>query len=294
MKGYFKMQEIGEKIRFFRKEKKLTQEELAERVGVSAQAISKWEIGLSMPDISLLLPLCRELDISVDYLLGGNRRNELEQKFQQALRKGEEYTLLVSNEALRDFPDDRKWLYRRAMDEYFLAISKNGREREAYLLLAEGHFKKLCEKFPEEDSYKSTLAEIYFMQGKKDDAFVLAYKCKEKDKLLKKILEGEDLEKHKCAILKKKFNSFLYELFDYDTLGALDLAEKFLDLFNCEYLIWQVYARRAQIYKNQKDFENFELSKNKAEFLAKKTDEKYQGIFQVSATEQLYTWGIFD
>lgn len=288
------MHEICGKIRFLRKEKKLTQEELAEKIGVSAQAISKWEKGISMPDISLLLPLCRELDVSVDYILGGNRRNELEQKFQQALRKGEECTLLVSNEALRDFPDDRKWLYRRAMDEYFLAISKSDEDREAYLLLAEGHFEKLFEKFPEEDSYKSYLAEIYFMRGKKDDAFALAYKCKEKEKLLKKFLEGDALEKHKCAILKKKFNSFLYELFDYDTLDALDLAEKLLQLFECEYLIWQVYARRAQIYKNQKDFENCELCKNKAEFFAKKTDEKYPEIFQVSATEQLYTWKIFD
>ena len=63
----------GEVIRRLRTEKKLTQEELAARVFVSAKAVSKWETGNGYPDISLLEPLARALDISVIELLSGQR-----------------------------------------------------------------------------------------------------------------------------------------------------------------------------------------------------------------------------
>ncbi|MBQ8862023.1 MAG: helix-turn-helix transcriptional regulator [Clostridia bacterium] len=282
-----KMENIGEKIRDLRKNKNLTQEELAEKLGVSAQAVSKWEIGLSAPDISLLLPLCDALGTGADALLGGNRKNELEEQFQKAIRYGEEATLRVSEEALKDFPDDEKWLFRRAHDEYVLAIE---RKLDFYLRPATIHYRELHRKFPDKDIYKSGLAELLFVQGKKDESFVLAYECKENDQLLKKILEGEELEKHKRAVLNKKFNTFLFELFDYNTLESLELAEKLLNIFSCEYRLWQVYAHRAKIYFAEKDYENFNFCKKEAEHLADLADEKYPAVFEVSASEQLHTW----
>lgn len=54
----------------YRKEQGLTQEELAEQLGLSFQAVSKWENAQSMPDISLLPALSKTLQISVDKLLG--------------------------------------------------------------------------------------------------------------------------------------------------------------------------------------------------------------------------------
>lgn len=47
---------INEVIRKYRKERNMTQEEMANRLGVSAPAVNKWERGVSMPDISLLAP----------------------------------------------------------------------------------------------------------------------------------------------------------------------------------------------------------------------------------------------
>ena len=61
---------IGEKISQLRKAKKLSQEALGEKLGVSGQAVSKWESGASMPDILLLPQLCAVLDCSTDALLG--------------------------------------------------------------------------------------------------------------------------------------------------------------------------------------------------------------------------------
>ena len=63
---------IGNRISKYRKEKGMTQEELAGKLGVSSQAVSKWENDASCPDISLLPELCRILGISTDELLTGN------------------------------------------------------------------------------------------------------------------------------------------------------------------------------------------------------------------------------
>ena len=59
---------IGQNIKKYRKEQGLTQKELAEILGVSVQAVSKWETDTGAPDISLIVPLATALDISTDAL----------------------------------------------------------------------------------------------------------------------------------------------------------------------------------------------------------------------------------
>ncbi len=61
---------IGQKIKLYRKEKEFTQGQLAELIGVSTQAISKWETDAGMPDISQIVPLAKVLEVSTDMLLG--------------------------------------------------------------------------------------------------------------------------------------------------------------------------------------------------------------------------------
>ena len=62
---------IGNRIQKFRKEKGMTQEELAEKLGLSSQAVSKWENDASCPDISMLPKLCNLLGVTADELLSG-------------------------------------------------------------------------------------------------------------------------------------------------------------------------------------------------------------------------------
>lgn len=69
-------EKIGKFIAECRKEKKLTQEQLADKLGVSNRSISRWENGKTMPDISLFEPLCEELNISINELLKGQRLND--------------------------------------------------------------------------------------------------------------------------------------------------------------------------------------------------------------------------
>lgn len=88
---------IGNRISKHRKEKGLTQEELAEKLGVSSQAVSKWENDQSCPDISLLPILCSVFGISTDELLTG------------------------SNDEVRMLPADQ----RKSLDELILRVRIN-------------------------------------------------------------------------------------------------------------------------------------------------------------------------
>ncbi len=68
-------QEIGRFIAEKRRAKNLTQEQLAELLGVSNKTISKWETGKSMPDYSIVELLCKELNITISELLAGKTKD---------------------------------------------------------------------------------------------------------------------------------------------------------------------------------------------------------------------------
>ena len=67
---------IGRFIADERKRKGYTQKQLSEKIGISDKTISKWERGNGFPEVSLLLPLCDELEITVNELLSGERVSE--------------------------------------------------------------------------------------------------------------------------------------------------------------------------------------------------------------------------
>lgn len=69
-------EKVGRFIRELRTEKEMTQQELAEKLGVTDSAISKWETGRGAPDISYLIPLANELNISLLELLNGEKGDD--------------------------------------------------------------------------------------------------------------------------------------------------------------------------------------------------------------------------
>lgn len=71
---------IGKFIASLRKEKNMTQEQFAQKMGVSINAVSKWERGISFPDVSLFKKLCSELNISIEELINGEKDNSDEAK----------------------------------------------------------------------------------------------------------------------------------------------------------------------------------------------------------------------
>ena len=81
------MDTIGKRISEYRKKKNLKQDELAEMLGVSPQAVSKWENDLSCPDISLLPELSRILGASIDEIVQGKKEEPIVSLLPEEQRK---------------------------------------------------------------------------------------------------------------------------------------------------------------------------------------------------------------
>ena len=69
-------QKIGGFLKKLRKEKNLTQEQLAEQLNVSGRMVSRWETGSNMPDISILVELAEFYDVSIPEIIDGERKSE--------------------------------------------------------------------------------------------------------------------------------------------------------------------------------------------------------------------------
>lgn len=94
-------EKIGKFIAELRKEHNLTQEQLAEILGVSNRSVSRWENGKNMPDVSLFIPICELFSISVNELIVGERIDKTEKV---EIGKSDEIiveTIKESNKAIR-------------------------------------------------------------------------------------------------------------------------------------------------------------------------------------------------
>lgn len=85
---------IGKYIAENRKKKNLTQEQLAEKLGVTSKTISRWENGNYMPDIALLKPLSEELDVTLNELLSGEKieKEQYQEKLEENILNTIDYT----------------------------------------------------------------------------------------------------------------------------------------------------------------------------------------------------------
>ena len=111
---------IGKFIQEMRKQKKLTQQELAEKLGVSDKTISRWENGINLPDASLYNSLCTELNISINELLSGQKLKDKE--YQQKL---EENIILLNDNTKKSVKKFKKYTI-FTMILLFLLISLSG------------------------------------------------------------------------------------------------------------------------------------------------------------------------
>lgn len=89
------MEMIGHNIARYRKERNLTQEDLAKELGITFQAISKWERGNSLPDITLIPDISRILDISIDRLFGYNSQEKVTSIYEEEYKTENYYWGLI-------------------------------------------------------------------------------------------------------------------------------------------------------------------------------------------------------
>ena len=85
-------QKIGQFLKELRTEKKLTQAELAEMLGVTNRSVSRWENGVTMPDFDLLIELAKNYDVEVMEILDGERKdNSMDKQTEELLLKVADY-----------------------------------------------------------------------------------------------------------------------------------------------------------------------------------------------------------
>lgn len=128
---------LGEKIRHYRKQQGLTQEQVAERLGVSTPAVNKWENDNSYPDITLLSPLARLLNTDLNTLLSF-RENLTSQEISDIIdhvggvfgRKGFEAGFVQGELYLREYPNDMRLAFHmgRLYAGYLSLLQKEDKE----------------------------------------------------------------------------------------------------------------------------------------------------------------------
>ena len=92
---------IGAFLKQCRKEKNLTQEQLAEKFEVSARTVSRWETGINMPDLSILVQLAKYYDVEIRELLDGERSQTMNKEMKETLDKVAVYEEWVKQKALK-------------------------------------------------------------------------------------------------------------------------------------------------------------------------------------------------
>lgn len=128
---------IGETLKRLRREKNMTQEQLAEYLNISTQAVSKWETGLSYPDITLIPVLANILDTSADTLLGIDISAK-EKRIQEIKDRGEKYLYTgyaakaaeVFREGLKEYPNSYRLMYGLIFSLWHLHIKQKTEEEK--------------------------------------------------------------------------------------------------------------------------------------------------------------------
>lgn len=96
-------EKIGKFIKDKRLELKMTQKDLADKLGISDRAISKWENGRGVPDVSLLSDLSKVLDVTINDLLSGGvvKKEEYQQKFEENIMNTIDTKIKKENKILK-------------------------------------------------------------------------------------------------------------------------------------------------------------------------------------------------
>lgn len=175
---------IGEKIKKLRRERDLTQEEVAAHLGISFQAISKWERGDGYPDITMLPALSNYFKVSVDELIGmdeftsSKRLEEINKTWNEnrKQKKHKENVTLIK-EALKDHPNDP-----RLLSQLYSSLERlDGTEAEKRANLKESiavqeQILRYCDDSEDRGAALFNIADAYWRYGDQEKAIEYAKK----------------------------------------------------------------------------------------------------------------------
>ncbi len=164
--------ELGKNIKKLRRERDMTQEQMAEALSISPQAISRWECGDGMPDISLLPALCHLFEVSSDQLLGidmTKKKAEIERISEEAMsyaRRGyTEKAEELLRAGLRTYPGSEDLLHDLLFVTYWRA---NGDEKERYLDECVSIGEKLLESSTQDHVRHSAIQVLCYIYSRRD------------------------------------------------------------------------------------------------------------------------------
>jgi transcriptional regulator with XRE-family HTH domain len=228
---------IGTKIKELRKRDDITQEQLAEVLGVTNQAVSKWESGSSYPDIEYISPVANFFNVTTDYLLDHDTA-EKRKKIDEYCEKADEIALEWGKEqeqidlirkALAEFPAEEKLLIRlaKAIDikwgttygYHLLSVSGSDSEKfpvwdyerhkafenweEAVKIMEELLANSTDDKIRRD--CRQLLVYIYARSGEKERAIEIVNQCDDiyvsKQRLLAEAFDGKDVVLYKQKLL---------------------------------------------------------------------------------------------
>jgi len=314
------MKNIGLRIKELRKKNDLTQEKLAEYLGVTYKSVSKWECGMTMPDLALIVPLSKALGVSTDELLGAKesdtRLEELERLYDEAAKTNyPEACLPIAETATNEYPSDMKWMTCYAIDTWNLAIATlpNGEEFEK---VRERVIKMFDRVIGNTDDDEIKARAIWYIVGcfcgKGDKKEARRYldlfpetkiDPTEKEGLLVSCLDGDEQIYHKQKYLEKRFVALVNALLwgNISTIGdnkdnctaAEGIIKAMIPDGNyCEYhhSMSHIKFRKAEISASEGNAESAMVFLKEAVYHAR----EYDLIDSIALGEYRYTAPLFD
>ncbi|MBR5523640.1 MAG: helix-turn-helix transcriptional regulator [Clostridia bacterium] len=236
---------FGKIIKDLRQNNNLTQEKLAELLNISPQAVSRWETGAAMPDISLLPPLSNLFSVTTDYLLGMEtyqkdlRKAEFDKAFFEYWKKdNKEKNYQIAIQAVAEYPGNMEYVEWLASAEFYVAfqwLEQSDEEFHRLLDSAIKHYKIVLDSHPPQSLHDKALNGIvlsYHWKGDLESAkeYALTEEDAEKrDDLLLWCLEGEEKLTHCQTLAEKKLRAFILSLqLGCKTLAVCDGIEQVL------------------------------------------------------------------
>ena len=231
---------IGENIRRLRRERELTQEEVAAHLGISFQAISKWERGDGYPDITILPALAGYFGVTADELLGMDRitaeryYEELNRLWHENREKGlHAENVALMEEGLRRFPNDALLLVQLSSSLWRLGGEDNMRRALALE-------QQIINHTPDSEVRAATMYNIchsYLKLGMREKALAQAEKLpnlyKSRENMLAFLTEGVQKRENAISALRPLAWSLalqLKSLAETDGCVCLEKAAQILDL----------------------------------------------------------------
>ena len=222
------MKHLGNRLRELRHKNDMSQEYVAKMLGVSVQAVSKWETGKSDPEIGSLIPLADLFHVPVDELLDRERRRRdwVDRMNRVLADPDKDARMQFLKDAVLEFPGDHKFRYALACEEFRQAwVEKGPEKRQQLLLLAEEHFASLRREYPEFTNAVDMYVLVLTALDRWEEAVEQAKASLNRERLLLSVLEGDELAAQKRKVAAMSLLTLLTDLTREGSPEALKMVE---------------------------------------------------------------------